>query len=448
MENAAIEMLPLEQLKHHPNNPRVDMGDLTELAASIRAKGVLQNLTVVRGGLPEHEPVYFVVIGNRRMEAAKLAGLKEVPCRISDMDKREQLAAMISENMHRRELSVYEQTQGIQQMLELGFSVRDIVDRTGLSETTTRRRIKMGELDRETLKKACGTQMTIDDFDRLSQVDSVKERNAILKKAGSSDFNWELNRTLSRQQIQKVLPGVKRLLKEAGISEIKNTERYGNKYDRLYSNTVVLTKYNEGDELLPKGIKGKLYCFIADDQVEFYKKAEKKKTGTPAKTKEEIAKEKDVADRWKRLEEDAETAKRLRADFVERIVANGKNALDLLKWLATAAMMATVDYETPREKLIGIMRLDRSKPYLLNQVFDKRGELSNKDIPNIILAYFEGNRTRLPIGSTYKKEVPKYKLNEYLAALYEWLNSFGYVMCDTERQLLEGTHQSFQTSIE
>ena len=67
----------------HPDNPRKDLGDLAELAESIKTKGILQNLTVVplfdeftADGFKR----YRVVIGHRRLAAAKLAGLKEVPC--------------------------------------------------------------------------------------------------------------------------------------------------------------------------------------------------------------------------------------------------------------------------------------------------------------------------------------------------------------------------------
>ena len=78
-----ITIIPLNLLEHHPENPRKDLGDLTELAESIRKNGVMQNLTVV----PDMEnSKYMVVIGNRRMEAAKLAGVADLPCVISDRE--------------------------------------------------------------------------------------------------------------------------------------------------------------------------------------------------------------------------------------------------------------------------------------------------------------------------------------------------------------------------
>ena len=85
-----IVMMPVAALMHHPENPRKDLGDLTELAESIKKNGVMQNLTVVRA--PEGETGYMVVIGNRRMEAAKMAGVATVPCVISDMDHKTRIA--------------------------------------------------------------------------------------------------------------------------------------------------------------------------------------------------------------------------------------------------------------------------------------------------------------------------------------------------------------------
>ncbi len=79
-----IKLININKIYHHPDNPRKDLGDLTELAESIRQSGILQNLTVVPwdSNMPEYgeeEERYYAVIGNRRLAAAKLAGLEEVP---------------------------------------------------------------------------------------------------------------------------------------------------------------------------------------------------------------------------------------------------------------------------------------------------------------------------------------------------------------------------------
>ena len=90
----------------HPNNPRRDLGDLTELTDSIKKNGVMQNLTVVPG--PD-DGGYTVLIGHRRLAAALAAGLEEVPCRVAEgLSEKEQLGIMLEENMQRTDLTIIE----------------------------------------------------------------------------------------------------------------------------------------------------------------------------------------------------------------------------------------------------------------------------------------------------------------------------------------------------
>ncbi len=144
MENKII-MLNTSELEHHPDNPRKNIGDISELSNSIKAKGILQNLTVV----PNDNGTYYVVIGNRRLEASKAAGLEEIPCVISNMDYKTQIETMMVENIQRADLTVVEQAEGMQMMLDLGSSVEEISDKTGFSESTVRRRLKLKEYDRK-----------------------------------------------------------------------------------------------------------------------------------------------------------------------------------------------------------------------------------------------------------------------------------------------------------
>ena len=81
------QMISVDKLYHHPLNPRKDLGDLEELAKSIEVNGIMQNLTVVPVlDTPLSDKAidegYAVLIGNRRFEASKAAGLSELPCNI------------------------------------------------------------------------------------------------------------------------------------------------------------------------------------------------------------------------------------------------------------------------------------------------------------------------------------------------------------------------------
>ena len=123
---ADITYIPIRQLYPHPDNPRKELGDLSELAASIKENGVYQNLTVIPGHyLNSREYIrkcvdgggdaaaaatawtpkavwssedYTIIIGHRRAAAAQQAGLYELPCAIVEMDEREQMQTMMIEN--------------------------------------------------------------------------------------------------------------------------------------------------------------------------------------------------------------------------------------------------------------------------------------------------------------------------------------------------------------
>ena len=107
-ENKKIEYISIKSLFPHPKNPRKNVGDVTELAESIKKNGVLQNLTVVPD---KKDGTYTVIIGHRRLAAAKLAELDFVPCVVTHMTDEEQFHTMLTENMQRIDLTPMEQPQ-------------------------------------------------------------------------------------------------------------------------------------------------------------------------------------------------------------------------------------------------------------------------------------------------------------------------------------------------
>ena len=201
---AEIVMIPLDKLNAHPDNPRKEIGDVSELAESIKAKGVLQNLTVV----PYYSKVqkrvidglYTVLIGHRRAEAARLAGLKEVPCTIVEMSYEDQIATMLVENMQRSDLTIYEEAKGFQMMLNLGKTIQDVSAMSGFSEATVRRRVKLAELDEKKFKKAVERGATLFDFAELDKIDDPKVKDELLSKIGTKDWKNALTAAVDAQK--------------------------------------------------------------------------------------------------------------------------------------------------------------------------------------------------------------------------------------------------------
>ena len=114
-----VVYIKTEHIQSHPENPRKNLGDLQELAESKKKQECLQNLTEVPvDGQPGES---YALIGNRRHEASKLAGWEELPSRVAEgLRRKEQLSIKLEENMQRRDLTIYEQAQGFQLMLDLG----------------------------------------------------------------------------------------------------------------------------------------------------------------------------------------------------------------------------------------------------------------------------------------------------------------------------------------
>lgn len=142
MESSEVVKIRVENIYPHPDNPRKDLGDVTELAESMKKHGVMQNLTVIPASAltadPEDQPDadkvsvisdFHALIGHRRLEAAKLAGLVEVPCQIrSKISRKEQVGIMLLENIQREDLTIQEQAQGFQMMLDLGDTEDQIAE--------------------------------------------------------------------------------------------------------------------------------------------------------------------------------------------------------------------------------------------------------------------------------------------------------------------------------
>ena len=445
-------MIPVGQLQHHPENPRMDLGDLTELAESIRVNGVLQNLTVVPS--ETEKDVYLVVIGNRRMEAAKKAGLAEVPCVVSFMNHREQIATMLEENMQRSDLTVYEQAQGFQMMMDLGFTAKEISEKTGFSEKTVGRRLKMAELDKETFEKACAKQITIDDLDKLGKIKSVKQRNAILKNFGDSNYNWEVNRALQTQKAHEMRPEAMKRIREEKLEKLPDGERYSSKYNKLYQKTLRLYDWDGKEDFIPKAKEGEKLFYCADETtIEFYVKEPKKKAEPVKKTAEEIEREKQIDLAWKTADRITKSAAEMRNNFVQEMTVKPSNAMQMLRWTIIAAMsdMMYHNYNTGTN-LRKTMGIEGTYTWDYVDGIEKAlMEITQSEWPVYIQILFEGLPEKIEqyesFADGYRKAMPKYKRNTRLEQCYKWLTEFGYEMSTEEIQMMAGTHPVFQEAI-
>ena len=126
-------MIPLELIEPNAEQPRTSLGNIEELAASIREKGVLEPI-LVRGIGPNR---YQIVSGERRYRAATLAGLDEIPAIELDIDDRETLEIALIENIQRKDLTPFEEAEGFAALQEkFGYTHDKIAQVVGKSRTT------------------------------------------------------------------------------------------------------------------------------------------------------------------------------------------------------------------------------------------------------------------------------------------------------------------------
>ena len=328
--------IDIGKLMHHPANPRKEIGDITELADSIKAQGVMQNLTIIPvhyftegWDKARHEQelfrvldmlkeghdediMFYVLIGNRRLEASKAAGLTKLPCKIvTGLSKDEQIAIMLTENMQRSDLTIQEEAIGFQQMLDLGSDMEEISNISGLSETTVRHRVNIAKLDQELVKNAIDKQINLTDFIELEKISDINKRNEILKN--SSDIKWSVKQALDKEE------------KEKQKNEIISTIRKDFLLEKIPSDAKTwdgtwqrIADYEFGKEVdTSKLIKDELFYQECWNSISIFRRVEKKENPQDEKKARQRKILDELTDKAKQIERDLEK-------YIEHVIDEGK----------------------------------------------------------------------------------------------------------------------------
>lgn len=127
-------MIPLDKIDPNPEQPRTEFGDLTELTASIADKGVLEPLLVKPSPATGR---WMIIAGERRFRAATAAGLAEVPCVEMEVDDNTVAEIALIENMQRKDLTVWEEADGLVALCErFGYTHEDVARKLGKSRSS------------------------------------------------------------------------------------------------------------------------------------------------------------------------------------------------------------------------------------------------------------------------------------------------------------------------
>ncbi|WP_368273892.1 ParB/RepB/Spo0J family partition protein [Intestinimonas butyriciproducens] len=447
--------IPVEDLYPHPDNPRKDLGDLTELADSIKANGVLQNLTVVPRTVTGEitgetwQKGYTVVIGHRRLAASKLAGLKEAPCVITDMDLRSQVQTMLMENIQRSDLTIYEQAQGFQMMLDMGDTVEDIAEKSGFSATTVRRRVKLLELDKDKFKKSEERGVSLFEYMELDKLKSPERKNEMLDYIGTENFKYKLKQAIDAEAAEERRAKWVELL-STFATQVDSRTGYRTVKSDYVNSKVEMERPDDADTVeyffcIEKW--GYIALMVKDEPTAATPEDEAKKHEEQLKQERKNAAEKALAAATARAYE-------LRADFVATVSATAikKCLADIVAlwayaeywddtgWLTEEEIAQATGVESPTEE---DEDGDDDAEFTLQAVTDAIGKTPEKALLRMIYARLGDCKSEGYFRSYWNSYTMKHDENEKLDRIYALLVKLGYEMSDDEKALQDGTHELF-----
>lgn len=452
--------ISVNKLHPHPDNPRKDIGDISELTESIKKNGIMQNLTVIPFDALKKAPdeqtdinkltmssEYYVLIGHRRLSAAKNAGIDTVPCKIiTNISRNEQIAIMLEENIQRNDLTIYEQAQSFQLMLDLGETEDSLAKKTGFSKQTIHHRVELAKLDKDIFKEKTkdeGFQMTLKDMYILEKIEDVEARNEVLRSAeNSGQLQWKATNKIKEIENDRNSKTIIKMLMEKGAKpapESYQRERYSDKWK-------FINRYFLGDEppkriQLPKSDEP-YYFYKNYNNIEIVQKTKKvKKELTPEEKKRKAldAAKKELNAINKKLDDDIR-------EFVIGI-ADGKYTIfktyesQLIKevW----GILTQFNYgSTSISDMICYISGKYSYDMTQEEKDQYRDKVCNLNMLQQMIICMARNLDKNCEIVTYNCNYKENEAKQYLDAV-SILEGYGFCIGEAERQLIDGTHELY-----
>lgn len=204
-EAAGVRELAIEEIAPNPEQPRTrfEEAKLDELAASLRVHGVVQ--PVVVRTLPDGK--YGLIVGERRVRAARRAGLTAVPAIVRDVEEAEALEIALVENLQRVDLNPIDEAQGYEALMEMGgLSQADVAERVGKDRSTVANAVRLLELDGEVQEMLAAGSLTAGHGRALLGLGDATSQKGMAERAFKD--------RLSVRQVEALVRGRRRKKKE------------------------------------------------------------------------------------------------------------------------------------------------------------------------------------------------------------------------------------------
>jgi ParB family chromosome partitioning protein len=178
----------VSRIRPHPSNVRDDLGDLTELADSIRSQGILQPIVVQPD--PKARGHFIVLGGHRRLAAAKLAGLDEVPVVVREAaGAAKAIEVMLVENCQRADLNPMDKAEAMGKLRDHGYSQAAIAKAIGLSAQTVSSSLALLELDGPSRERVRSSQVAASTA--IAAVRGTRKRQRRARGNAPMGARWE-----------------------------------------------------------------------------------------------------------------------------------------------------------------------------------------------------------------------------------------------------------------
>ncbi len=205
-QSGKLQPLPLDSIAPNPHQPRksFDQDKLSELAASIKEKGLLQPLLVKKDGTG-----YIVVAGERRYRAAKLAELKSVPALIlDDIDDTDMLQIALIENLQREDLNPIETANAYRALIEqCDWSQAELADRVGKNRASVTNTLRLLLLPERIRRLVAGGKLTEGHARAILSVTDPAMREKIADRIISETLSVRQAESVARTHRRKTAPG-------------------------------------------------------------------------------------------------------------------------------------------------------------------------------------------------------------------------------------------------
>jgi ParB family chromosome partitioning protein len=207
-----IRMISINKIDPSPHQARTELGDIEELMASIKEKGILQPI-IVR----EKNNRYEIIAGERRCVAAKNAGLRDIPCIEMNVSDNEAMELALIENLQRKDLSVFEEADGLNALADMyGYSHKQISEKIGKARSTITEIISISKIPKK-IRNLC------EEF-------SIKSRGTIIEIAKQENEN-DMYRLITEIKKRELKREDTRDLSKLIKGKEKKIDRYVYKYE-------------------------------------------------------------------------------------------------------------------------------------------------------------------------------------------------------------------------